>query len=286
MTRKSGRSLAILIAALSLAALPACSSGSIGSFFSSEEKKEETKPADVLYKEGENFLNKGEYTYAAEKFAEVERQHPYAPEAKTAMVWTAFAYYKAGKSTEAVAAARRFISMHPGSKEAAVAQYVIAWSYFDRINDPQRDQSDTRRAVVELETLVRRYPDSRYAEEARQRIKVARDVLAGQEMEVGRFYMKKGQFNGAIMRFQTVVSEYQTTAHVEEALHRLTECYLALGIENEAKATAAVLGHNFPESEWYKRSYALLGEKGIQPSDIEGSWISRTWRKAVKSVQG
>ncbi|MDX2263868.1 MAG: outer membrane protein assembly factor BamD [Hyphomicrobiales bacterium] len=265
-------------------ALAGCSSGSLGSMFSSEKKYEEGKSPAVLFQEGDVLLAKGEYTYAAEKFEEVDRQHPYAQEARRAIVMSAFAYQKAGKSVEAVAAARRYITMHPGTKEAALAQNIIATSYFDRMNDPKRDQSDTRKALVELETLVRRYPDSRYVDESKKRIRIAQDVLAASEMNVGRYYLKQANYLAAINRFRTVVSDYQTTAHVEEALMRLTEAYMALGIVNEAQTAAAVLGHNFPESRWYKDSYDLLRTGGHAPREDTGSWISRTWKKAVASV--
>ncbi len=257
-----------------------------GSLFSSEKKTEETKAADVLYREADTFMSKGEYTYAAEKFEEVDRQHPYAPEARKAMVMAAYAYQKAGKPVEAVAAARRYITMHPGSKEAALAQNIIATSYYERINDPKRDQSDTKRAIVELETLIRRYPDSRYVEDAQKRLKIARDVLAASEMTVGRYYLKQHNYLAAINRFRTVVTEYQTTAHVEEALMRLSEAYMALGIVNEAQTAAAVLGHNFPESPWYKDAYNLLKSGGHAPREDSGSWISRVWKRAVTSVSG
>ncbi len=276
----------IMVLALALA-LSGCASSSLGSWFSGEEKDKtasEAKPPDVLYKEGDAYLAKGEWTKAAEKFEEVDRQHPYAQEARMAIVMSAYAYQKAGKNVEAVAAARRYITLHPGTKEAALAQNIIATSYFDRINDPNRDQSDTKKAVVELETLIRRYPDSRYVEDAKKRLKIARDVLAASEMEVGRYYMKQQRYDAAINRFRTVVSDYQTTAHVEEALMRLTECYMALGIVNEAQTAAAVLGHNFPDSKWYQDSYALLKKGGVEPHEDSGSWIARTWKKAVNSV--
>jgi outer membrane protein assembly factor BamD len=270
-------------ATLIAASLAGCASGSL---FSSEKKSEEGKPPHVLYAEGDAMLAKGEYTYAAEKFEEVDRQHPYAKEARMAIVMAAYSYQKAGKSVEAVAAARRYITMHPGTKEAALAQQIIATSYFDRINDPKRDQSDTKKAVVELETLIRRYPDSRYAEEAKKRIKLAQDVLAAAEMNVGRYYLKQGNYLAAINRFRTVVAEYQTTVHVEEALMRLTECYMALGVVAEAQTAAAVLGHNFPESQWYKDSYALLKTGGLTPREDSGSWISRTWKRMTGSATG
>ncbi len=264
--------------------LSACASFS--GMFSAEEKKVEEKPADVLYSEGDTAINKGDYSKAAERFEEVDRQHPYSNEARESMIMAAFAYQKAGKLPEAVAAARRYLTLHPGSKEAPLAQYIIATAYYDRINDPTRDQADTKKAVVELETLVNRYPDSRYAAEARKRIRLARDVLAASEMNVGRWYQKKAQYLAAINRFRVVVSDYQNTAHVEEALARLTECYYALGVVNEAQTAAAVLGHNFPDSKWYKDSYGLLTANGLTPREDSGSWISQAWKTTVSNLTG
>ena len=191
-----------------------------------------------------------------------------------------------GKLPEAVAAARRYLALHPGAKEAAQAQEIIASSYFDRMSTPNRDQGETKKAIDELETLIRRYPDSAYVEEAKRRVKLARDTLAASEMVVGRYWQKKGNYLAAVNRFKTVVSEYQQTAHVEEALMRLTECYMALGIVSEAQTAAAILGHNFPDSPWYKDAYTLLQSGGAQPHEDSGSWISQTWKKSVKSVTG
>jgi outer membrane protein assembly factor BamD len=259
---------------------------SFSGMFAAEEPKIEEKPADVLYGEGDEAVKKNDYSKAAEKFEEVDRQHPYSKEAKESMIMAAFAYQKAGKLPEAVAAARRYLTLHPGSKEAALAQNIIASSYYDRINDPSRDQADTRKAVVELETLITRYPNSRYAEEARKRIRVARDVLAASEMYVGRWYQKKAQYLAAINRYRVVVTDYQNTAHVEEALARIAECYYSLGVVTEAQTAAAVLGHNFPDSKWYKDTYALLGANGVEPREDSGSWISSTWKNAVAGISG
>jgi outer membrane protein assembly factor BamD len=202
------------------------------------------------------------------------------------MLMAAYAYQKAGKSPEAVAAARRYLALHPGTKDAALAQEIISTSYYDRISTPSRDQGETKTAITEMETLVRRYPDSRYTEETKKRLKIARDTLAASEMNVGRYWQKKGNYLAAVNRFKTVVSEYQQTSHVEEALMRLTECYMALGIVNEAQTAAAVLGHNFPDSPWYKDAYALLQSGGAAPREDSGSWISQAWKKTVSSVTG
>lgn len=268
------------------AAVLALQLAACGSFWGDKKELAADTPADKLYAEANALLDKGEWTKAAERFEEVDRQHPYAPEARRAIVMAAFAYEKAGKLVEAVAAARRYITMHPGTKEAALAQHIITTCYFERINDPKRDQTETRKAVTELETLIRRYPDSQYVDTAKKRLKLARDVLAGAEMDVGRYYQKQGNFLAAVNRYKAVVADYQNTAHVEEALMRLTECYLSLGIANEAQTAAAVLGHNFPESKWYKDAYALLQGGGLKPHEDSGSWISRTWKKAVNSVAG
>jgi outer membrane protein assembly factor BamD len=276
--------LLLKAAALALLAsqLSACSTGSL--FGGDAKPTVETRPADVLYKEANEEFEKGDYTKAATKFEEVDRQHPYSKEAREATLMAAYAYKESDKLPEAVAAARRYLTLHPGTKEAALAQHIIASSYYERINDATRDQSDTKKALVELETLVNRYPDSRYVEQSQKRIRLARDVLAASEMNVARWYMQRAQYLAAINRFKTVVSDYQTTAHVEEALMRLTECYYALGITNEAQTAAAVLGHNFPDSKWYKDAYTLLESKGLEPREDSGSWISQQWRKLTTSA--
>lgn len=243
----------------------------------------ETAPPDVLYKDANTQLEKENYSKAAEKFEEVDRQHPYSKEARESILMSAVAYQQAGKGPEAVAAARRYLTIHPGTKEAALAQHIIATTYYERINDASRDQADTKKALVELETLVNRYPDSRYAEDAKKHMRLARDVLAASEMNVGRWYQKRANYLAAINRYKVVVTDYQTTAHVEEALARLTECYYSLGILNEAQTAAAVLGHNFPDSKWYKDSYALLASKGLEPREDSGSWLSRNLGKLTKT---
>lgn len=264
------------------ALLPACSSGSL--FGGDSGPQVETRPAPELYKEANTELNEENWSEAAKKFEEVDRQHPYSPEARESMLMAAYAYQKADKQPEAVAAARRYLTLHPGTKEAALAQHIIAEAYYVRINDASRDQSDTKRALAELDTLVNRYPDSRYAETARKRIRIAKDTIAASEMNVGRWYQERGQFLAAINRYRAVVTDYQTTAHVEEALMRLTECYYTLGIVNEAQTAAAVLGHNFPNSKWYKDAYVLLESKGLEPREDTGSWISQQWKKIASSV--
>lgn len=242
-------------------------------------------PPGVMYSEADALLANGRHEAAAKKFEEIDRHHPYAQEARRAMVLAAYAYYKAGKYPEAVAAAQRYAVMHPGTKDAALAHHVIASSHFDEIKDPMRDQSATRKAITELKTLVSRYPDSPYARQAENRIRIGEDALAASEMTVGRYYLQRANYVAAINRFKTVVAEHQTTAQVEEALMRLTETYMALGIQNEAQASAAVLGHNFPQSPWYRDAHALLQKYGLKPEASEGSWVSQQWKQVtVKPV--
>lgn len=233
------------------------------------------RPVEELYNEAYDLLQAGEYTEAAKGFEEVERQHPYSQWATRAQLMAAYAYYEAQEYDAAIAAAERFIELHPGNKDVPYAQYLIGISYYERISDVGRDQGMTDEALRAFTELVRRYPDSPYARDAQLKIDLVRDHLAGKEMEIGRFYQKRGQYLAAINRFRNVVENYQTTTHVPEALHRLVESYLALGVEDEAKAAAAVLGYNYPDSKWYERSYALLTGRGLTPEEDGESWFSR-----------
>ena len=235
-----------------------------------------------MFADGDALMGKGKYEDAAKKFEDIDRDHPYAPEARRAMVMAAFANYKGGKTPEAIAGAERYATLHSGTKEAALAQHIIASAYYDDIKTPNRDQGTTKKALAALKTLKTRYPDSPYAKDADNRIRICEDTLAASEMEVGRYYLKKHQYTGAISRFKLVVTDYQTTAHVEEALMRLTESYMALGIKPEAQNVAAVLGHNFPESKWYKDAYQLLASDGLAPREQEGSWLSKAWKSLPK----
>jgi outer membrane protein assembly factor BamD len=231
-------------------------------------------PPSKMFADADELQSKGKFEDAAKKFEDVDREHPYSPEARRAIVMAAYAYYKAGKLPEAIAAAERYTTMHPGTKEAPLAHHIIAQSYFEQRNQPNRDQDATRKALAQLKTLKTRYPDSTYAQKADNQIRLCEDTLAAQEMEVGRYYLKNDNHIAAINRFKTVVTDYQTTAHVEEALYRLTATYLALGIAPEAQNAAAVLGYNFPNSQWYKESYALLNKQGLMPQVSQGSWMT------------
>ena len=237
------------------------------------------EPADKLYNEALYLLNKKkDPKAAAKKFEEVDRQHPYSEWARKSLIMTAFAYYEAGAYDDCIQSARRYVSLHPGSPDAAYAQFLIGSSHFDQIPEISRDQERTEKAVQTLEEVARKYPTSDYAAAAKRKVEMARDQLAGKEMDVGRWYMQRRDYTGAINRFKVVVTRYQRTRHVEEALLRLTEAYMSLGIVEEAQTSAAVLGHNFPESRWYKDAFALMQAKGLAPNENKGSWISRAFK--------
>jgi len=237
-------------------------------------------PADKLYNEGLYLLqNKKDPRAAAKKFEEVDRQHPYSDWARKALIMTAYSYYEAREYDESVSAAKRYVTLHPGSTDAAYAQFLIGSSYFEEIPDITRDQARTERAMVALDEVTRKYPNTEYAISAKKKIEVARDQLAAKEMSIARWYLERKDYTGAINRFKTVVTQYQTTRHVEEALMRLAECYMALGIVPEAQTAAAVLGYNFPESPWYKDAYNLVRNGGYEPSENKDSWISRLFNR-------
>jgi outer membrane protein assembly factor BamD len=265
--------LACLILAASLVA--GCGSSLFGG---KTEIVENNDPPDVIYRKAEGLTDKGRFNDAARAYEEVDINHPYSQEARRAILMAAYAYYKGGKYDEAIQAADRYLTLHPGTQEADLAQNIIAMSYYDRLLDPKRDQTNAKKALGAYETLLQRYPNSRYAADAQNRTRILRDVIAASEMTVGRWYLRKNNYLAAINRFKVVVTDYQTTEQAPEALMRLTEAYMALGIVNEAQTAAAVLGHNFPDSKWYTHAYGLLGKRGLQPKEHEGSWITETWK--------
>jgi outer membrane protein assembly factor BamD len=242
-------------------------------------------PPGKMYADADRLMNNGSFTDAAKKFEDVDRDHPYAPEARRAIVMASYAYYKAGKYPEAIAAAQRYTTLHPGTKDAALAHHIIASANFDDIRDPMRDQTATRKALAELKILRQRYPDSPYSKQAENRIRIAEDVLAASEMNVGRYYQNRNNLVAAMNRYRVVVAEYQTTAQVEEALYRLAETNMALGMAHEAQSAAAVLGHNYPNSQWYSHAYALLKSGGLSPQVNQGTWISNTLKALTPGGQ-
>jgi len=243
----------------------------------SEEAPYFEQPVEDLYNIAMDLMLRENYAAAAVAFDEVERQHPYSVWATKAQIMTAYSNYQDNEYDEAILAAKRFINLHPGHRDVGYAYYLVAISYYEQISDIGRDQMMTELAFESLEEIVRRFPDSVYARDANLKINLTRDHLAGKEMEIGRYYQTTGQYIAAINRFRIIIEKYQTTSHVPEALLRLTESYLALGVTDEAQATAAVLGHNFPGSEWYQDSYALLTGVKLRPKEDEGSWIGRAW---------
>ena len=262
---------AVLFAVLAVP-LGACS------LFNKDEAIAPDGPPEKLYNEGVFLLDKRrDFKDASKKFEEVERQHPYSEWARKSLIMVAYAKYESREYEDAISAARRFVTLHPGSPDAAYAQFLIGSAYYNQIPDVTRDQGRTEKAITALEEVSRKYPDSEYAQNAKQKIEVARDQLAGREMETGRYYLTRKDFTGAINRFKIVVTQYQTTRHVEEALMRLTEAYMALGVATEALTAAAVLGHNFPDSRWYFDAYRLVKAGGFEPTENKGSWISRAF---------
>ncbi len=259
----------VFLAASLVASLAACSSD--------EKPVYEERPVEELYNSANNALKAGENEDAARLFDEVERQHPYSVWASKAQLMAAFALYSENKYDDAISALDRFIDLHPGNRDTPYAYYLKALCYYEQISDVGRDQKMTRDALTSLRDVVRRFPDSKYARDAQLKVDLANDHLAGKQMTIGRFYLNRKEYLAAINRFRMVIGQYQTTTHVPEALHRLVEAYLALGIIDEAQATASVLGHNFPGERWYQDSYALLTGQDLEPEEKDGSWISEVW---------
>lgn len=242
-----------------------------------KEVKYFERPVEEIYNTALKELQKGRYFQAAEQFDEVERQHPYSVWARRSMLMAAYSNYQINEYDKAILAAQRFISLHPGNRDVVYAYYLVAISYYEQISDIGRDQKITAEALRALTEVVRRFPTSDYARDARLKIDLTNDHLAGKEMEIGRYYLKQHEYLAAINRFRIVVENFQTTTHVPEALHRLTESYVALGIIDEAQSSAAVLGHNYPGSDWYQDSYSLLTGKDVRPEENKKSWISKAF---------
>jgi outer membrane protein assembly factor BamD len=274
--KSASRSRSARVVALALAAgLGGCQAIGLGGGGGDDYVE---RPVGELYNEAADSLSARNYTTAAAQFEEVERQHPYSQWAQRAVLMSAYAYYSKADYESAIAAAERYLALHPGSQSAPYAQYLVAASYYEQIASVERDQEITQRALSELSDLVQRYPDTDYARDARLKIDLTRDHLAGKEMSVGRYYLDQKAFVAAINRFKVVVTDYQTTTHVEEALARLAEAYMALGVSNEAQTAAAILGHNYPGGRWYEDTYVLLQSGGLAPREDTSSWISRAWR--------
>lgn len=254
---------------------------SLNPFGDDEPYKPEIKPAvpaEVLYNQGLAFMNESSFDSAAKRFGKVDREYPFSTWAKKALIMQTFAYYNARNYDEAAITGKRFLNLYPASDDAAYAAYMVANSYYNQIPDTARDQDRADRALLAFREVVERWPKSEYVEDSRFKITVVQDQLAGREMDIARFYLKKRNYTAAINRFRAIISNYQRTNQTEEALARLAEAYLALGIVNEAQTAAAVLGHNYPDSVWYKDTYDLLQNKGLEPRESTDSWISKLFK--------
>jgi outer membrane protein assembly factor BamD len=282
---RGGRFLTRIAGVFALAAtLAGCSTFDSLNPFGGE--KYETKilpdvPAEDLYNQGLGRLEKKDGPGAIKKFSAVEKQYPFTPWSKKALLMTAYAQYNSQQYDDAIGTANRYATLYPSDPDTAYVYYLAANSYYDQIPDISRDQERAEKALQLFTALVQKFPKSEYAPDARFKIQVTRDQLAGKEMSVGRFYLQRHNYTAAINRFREVLAKYQTTRHTEEALERLTEAYMGLGITNEAQTAAAVLGHNFPDSQWYKDAFALLQSGGLEPRESAESWISKTFKKIV-----
>ena len=274
----------VRVAFVACLALSAAGCSSLDSLNPFGGEKYETKllpeePADTIYDQGLARLQKGDGEGAAKKFAELEKQYPFSSHSRKGLIMQTYAQYQGGQYDDAIATAQRYIGLYPSSPDAPYAMYLAAMSYYNQVPDISRDQERAEKSLQLFTALVEKYPKSEYVEDSKYKIQVTRDQLAGKEMSVGRFYLTRKNYSAALGRFRDVVGKYQTTRHVEEALYRLTEAYLALGIVQEAQTAAAVLGHNYPDSQWYKDAFALLKGGGLQPNEDSGSWISKSFKK-------
>jgi outer membrane protein assembly factor BamD len=251
-------------------------------FDSKEEVTLDDTPPGEIFQLGEAQLADGKAIQAAKTFNEIERLYPFSQLAKRAIIMSAFSSYSAGDVGNARASARRYLDLYPSDQDAPYAQHLIALTYYDNIVDVGRDQGQTEKALTALREVVNRYPESDFARDAQLKIDLTRGHLAGKEMEIGRYYLKRGYYSAAINRFRVVVDKYETTSQTPEALHRLVEANLALGLENEALAAAAVLGHNYPGSDWYANSYALLTGRNLLPEDQnDDTVLDRVYRQVI-----
>lgn len=269
-----GRALAVF----ALVTLAACNTSET----TSSDFVDNVEPADVLYNQALANMDAGDLKEASKKLNQLDQQHPYSEYSRRSLILMTFIHYRQNNFADATATGKRFVSLYPGDKDAAYAQYLIGMSYFKQIPHITRDQTVTARAYNAMNAVVEKYPESEYAEDAKTKMRVAFDQLAGKEMLVGRYYQERREFLAAINRFRRVVEKFPTTRHVEEALARLTESYFALGLANEAQNAAAVLGHNYPDSQWYKDSYTLLQTGGLEPQESPGSWLFRAGKKLKK----
>ncbi len=247
-------------------------------------EKYETKllpeePPDQIYDQGLARLAKGDSDGAAKKFGDLDKQYPFSAHSRKGLLMTTYAHYQGGNYDEAITNAQRYVNLYPASSEAPYALYLAAMSYYNQVPDISRDQERAEKGLILFNQLVEKYPKSEYVEDSKYKIQVMRDQLAGKEMSVGRFYLGRRNYQASVNRFREVIGKYQTTRHVEEALYRLTEAYMGLGVTHEAQTAAAILGHNYPDGDWYKDAFKLLQAGGLSPSEDKGSWLSRIFRR-------
>lgn len=265
-----------LLSAFVICALTACSGSG------NKEVAVEAAPVETLYEQAKTAMDSEDYVDATKYFEEVERQHPYSQWSARAQLMGAYSSYLDQRYDDAVIALDRYIQLHPGAEDVDYAHYLKALCFYEQISDVRRDQDMTVQAVKALNTLISRFPNSQYARDASLKRDLTFDHLAGKEMDVGRYYLNRGHVNASINRFRSVVINFQTTSHVSEALHRLVEAYMTLGLRNEALQVAAVLGHNYPGSKWYERSYALLDDAQRQKIMDDRGIIERTFDSILK----
>ena len=277
-----GSRLGVCGAILATALLAACGKGSVAEQVKRGELPIESFSAEQIYERGEYELNENNEDAAAFYFSEVERLYPYSELAKRSLIMQAFSYHEAKDYENSRAAAQRFIDFYPADDDAAYAQYLLALSYYDQIDDVGRDQGLTFQALQSLRKVIENYPDSGYAKSAKLKFDLAFDHLAGKEMEVGRYYLRRDHFGSAIKRFRVVVEDFQTTTHTPEALHRLVEAYLSLGLTAEAQTAGAILGHNYRSTEWYEDSYKLLTGRGLELEAASDGWLKQVYRQTVQ----
>lgn len=265
-------------AVLLVAMLASCS----GSGRTDRDENLDQYSAEQIFERGEFELSRNRNDDAAYYFSEVERLYPYEELARRALVMQAFAYHKGRDYPNSRSAAQRYLDFYRGDDDAAYAQYLLALSYYDQIDDVGRDQGLTFQALQALREVIENYPDSEYANSAILKFDLAFDHLASKEMEIGRYYLKRKHYSAAINRFRTVVEDFQTTSHTAEALHRLVEAYLSLGLDAEAQTAGAILGHNYQGSEWYEASHALLTGKGLTAHSVGNNWLAQIYRQSIK----
>lgn len=241
----------------------------------------ETDPPETLYNQGLANLNAGKTTEAARKFDAIDKQHPFSEYARKALVMRSFINYRNGQYQDAINGASRYLNLYPESEDAAYAQYIVGLAYSKQIPAVTQDQKPAFKTIEAMQAVITKYPDSEYVEDAQAKMRFAKDQLAGKEMQVGRYYLERKEYLAAITRFRSVVEQYPNTNQVEEALARLVETYFAMGITTEAQTAAAVLGHNYPDSQWYSDSYKLLQSGGLEPRENGNSWISRAGKKLL-----